>query len=54
MSFKQVNGERYEDSRRFIDFTEITLRQKWQIYRGYQSFAFGVPKTKRIVLEPNG
>jgi len=28
MSFKQGNGERYEDGRRFIDFTEITLRQK--------------------------
>lgn len=28
MSFKQGNGERLEDGRRFIDFTEATLRQK--------------------------
>ena len=28
MSFKQGNGERFEDGRRFIDFTEATLQQK--------------------------
>ena len=28
MSFKQGNGERFEDGRRFIDFTEAPLRQK--------------------------
>lgn len=28
MSFKQGNGERFDDGRRFIDFTEATLRQK--------------------------
>ena len=28
MSFKQENGERFDDGRRFIDFTEATLRQK--------------------------
>lgn len=28
MSFKQGNGERFEDGRQFIDFTEATLRQK--------------------------
>lgn len=28
MSFKQGDGERFEDGRRFIDFTEATLRQK--------------------------
>ena len=28
MSFKHGNGERFEDGRQFIDFTEATLRQK--------------------------
>ena len=28
MSFKNGNGERFDDGRRYIDFTEATLRQK--------------------------
>jgi SAM-dependent methyltransferase len=28
MSFKQGNGERFDNGRRFIDFTEATLQQK--------------------------